>query len=216
MTVTKYSVKYLAESIKYICDNFKPSVIQVEPVFNKGRAVNFDCEIDNLEFFIQEFIKAYLMAEENNIELFYSGARINLLTDRFCLAPCKALIVTPEGYITSCFEIYSHKHQLSESYIVGNIINNQVFINKTKVLKFFNRTVEKIPLCENCFCKWHCAGDCAAKTDTEYTEYNKETDRCFITKEIIKFQILNKIYKNGGVFWVNNLKLNSYEKQTVL
>jgi uncharacterized protein len=208
MTVTKYSVEYLAESIKFICDNFRPMSIQAEPVFIKGRAVSSDCRIDNPEIFVQQFIKAYLIAEEKNIELYYSGARINLLTNRFCLAPCKALIVTPKGHITTCFEIYSGDHPLSNSFIVGEIKDNQVFINNMKISKFFNRTVGEIPFCKDCFCKWHCAGDCAAKTGFERSISRRESDRCFINRELIKFQLINKIYKSGGLFWINNLNVN--------
>ena len=204
MTITDFSIKYLERSIQFIVENFKPKSIQVEPVFYKGRAIRNDCRITEASDFIDNFIKAFYITERNNIGLFYSGANINILSNRFCLAPCNSLIVTPQGNLTSCFEIYSNSHPDSDKFIIGKINKDYADIDMDKLNNFINRTVENIPYCQDCFCKWHCAGDCAAKTGLDTSINRNNSERCIINQELIKFFLLYKISKNGGILWTNN------------
>lgn len=159
MTATKDSVYRMSDNVSFICENFKPRKIQVEPVFSKGRAMENKLKIEEIDVFIEQFARAYRMAAERGIVLFYSGARPESATLRFCLAACKALIVTPRGDVTTCFEIYSREHSLSDRFMVGCYRNGKFNIDSKKLNRHFKRTVEDIHFCENCFCKWHCAGD---------------------------------------------------------
>jgi uncharacterized protein len=204
ITVTKDSVTDLAENISYICRNFKPKKIQVEPAFDVGRAKRNKSTITDLDTFIDQFIRGFKEAEKHQITLFYSGARLEALTQRFCLAACNTLVVTTEGDITTCFETYSRKHPLSKYFIVGSYkVNGQFLISEDKLQHHLNRTVETIPYCEACFCKWHCAGDCAIKTVSEdIIDGYHHVDRCFINQELTKFLLLNKIKENGGLIWI--------------
>ncbi|MCZ7356620.1 MAG: radical SAM protein [Candidatus Methanoperedens sp.] len=205
MTVTNNSVRYLAENISYICKNFKPKKIQIEPVFDVGRAKENKSAIIDLNIFIDQFIMGFKEAEKHQIDMFYSGARLEVLTQRFCLAACRALVVTPDGDITTCFETYSQEHPLSRNFIVGNYKGDgQFFIDKEKLLSHFNHTVEQIPHCDACFCKWHCAGDCAIKTLSENTiDRYHPTERCYANQELTKFLILDKMKKSGELIMVN-------------
>ncbi|MBI5746569.1 MAG: radical SAM protein [Nitrospirae bacterium] len=205
MTVTNDSILSLAEAISFICENFRPRKIQVEPVFVEGRARKNRLSITDLNIFIDQFIKGFKEAERHNITLFYSGARLEVLTQRFCLAACRALVVTPDGDITTCFETYGREHPLSHHFIVGNYKGNgEFFMDKERLLHHFSHTVQQIPYCNACFCKWHCAGDCAIKTISEETAVGfQPTERCLVNQELTKFLILNKIKESGGMIWFN-------------
>lgn len=206
MTVTNDSVPYMSENISYICENFKPKKIQVEPVFSEGRAKKKDSAITDLSIFIDQFIKGYKKAEEHGINLFYSGARLEAITMRFCLAACRALVVTPDGDVTTCFEVYGRAHPLSHQFIVGDYKGNGEFsIDKDRIQNHLFRTIQHIPYCEDCFCKWHCAGDCAIKTISGDTGGFQPTDRCMVNQELTKFLILNKIKENKGLIWRNSI-----------
>ncbi|MDY9925068.1 radical SAM/SPASM domain-containing protein [Methanosarcina sp.] len=217
MTVTNDSVCDLAENISFICENFKPKKIQVEPAFNVGRAKKNKSTITDLDIFVDQFIRGFKEAEKHQITLFYSGARLDALTQRFCLAACRALVVTPDGDITTCFETYSREHPLSQHFIVGSYRGNrQFFIEEEKLRHHFSRTIESIPHCEGCFCKWHCAGDCAIKTFSEETiDGFHSTERCFVNQELIKFFLLNKIKENGGLIWANKYLISSLPKEKI-
>lgn len=85
MTVTNETVDRLAESIAFICDHFHPQKIQVEPAFKEGRARRNHSAVRNLKMFIDQFIRGSKIAEQLQISLFYSGARLEGLNTRFLL-----------------------------------------------------------------------------------------------------------------------------------
>ena len=46
-----------------------------------------------------------------------------------------------------------------------------------------NKSLLKMPeKCRDCFCKWHCAGDCP---DTRNINY----DRCYVNKRLIQYEL---------------------------
>ncbi len=206
MTVTEDSVNHLEESVSFICERFNPKKIQVEPVFLEGRAIKNDSQIKNLELFIRQFIKSHEIAERHGITFFYSGARIEVLTQRFCLAACRAFVVTPDGDVTTCFETYGRDHPLSEQFMVGKYDSRGGFVmDNEKLNRHFSRVVDNIPYCESCYCRWHCAGDCAIKTlSPMQTEGFAPTERCYINRELTKYLILRNIRENGGLFWIKD------------
>ncbi|MBN2411870.1 radical SAM protein [candidate division KSB1 bacterium] len=204
MTITNDTVDRLAESVAFICDNFHPQKIQVEPAFAEGRAIENHSLIKDIRVFIDQFMRAYSIAEKQKVTLFYSGARLNALTTRFCLAACRAFVVTTEGDVTTCFETYGREHPAGPRFFVGTYTGNGGFeINTEKRQKHFSRTVDEIPFCQNCYCKWHCAGDCEIKT-TAASGDGFQPSRCLINQELIKYLILDKIKQNGGLLWVNH------------
>ena len=153
--------------------------------------------------FIDQFIRGSKIAEQLQISLFYSGARLEGLNTRFCLAACRAFVVTPDGEVTTCFEVYGREHPLSGQFLVGKYQGDGNFsIDQEKLGRHFNRTIQRIAYCEQCFCKWHCAGDCAIKTVTRKGgDGFRPTARCLVNQELTKFMILRKIRDSGGVLW---------------
>jgi uncharacterized protein len=201
MTVTEAGVNNLPESVDFICRNFSPEKIQVEPVFIEGRARTLGIGIEKEENFVSRFIESLRIAEEKDIPLFYSGAQIDVLTTRFCLASCRALVVTPEGNITTCFEIYGRDHPLAENYLIGEYDGNDFLINAEKRQAVFDRTVDTITHCRDCFARWHCAGDCAVKSGASTAFSNRHSSRCRINRSLIQFKILDNIRRSGGLIW---------------
>jgi len=206
MTVTGDSVHRLSESVEFVCRNYQPLKIQAEPVFEQGRAVENDMAVKDLEVFVSEFIKGHSIAKKYNIELFYSGARPDLITTRFCLAACRAFVVTTDGDVTTCFESYGREHPLSSYFLVGEPDGNGSFsIDSYKLDDYFRHTVDENEHCEKCFCKWHCAGDCAIKTmRQDGASGYQTTERCYVNREITLYLLLYKIKESGGIIWLGD------------
>jgi len=206
MTVTDDSVNCLSESVEFLCRNYRPVKIQAEPVFEQGRAVENDLAVKDLQLFVSEFIRGHEIAKKYNIELFYSGARPDLITTRFCLAACRAFVVTTDGDVTTCFESYGREHPLSSHFLVGGMDRKGSFsIDSEKLEAYFKHTVYDNAHCADCFCKWHCAGDCAIKTMRQDGEAGYQTtERCCINKEITLYLILAKIKEWGGIVWLGD------------
>ncbi len=203
MTVTDESVHHLWESISHICENFSPHTIQVEPVFPQGRARAGGSALTEHNAFISQFIKAFWTSNAHDIRLFYSGARPEILTQRFCLAACRALVVTPTGSVTTCFEVYSQEHPLGDRFMVGRYNGKGGFdIDDQKLSGLVACKHHHPPECFTCFCKWHCAGDCATKAPPQDVNTpSAYTDRCLATQELTKFLLLHMIKESGGFIW---------------
>lgn len=206
MTVTDYSVSRLSEGVEYLCKNYRPLKIQAEPVFEQGRAVGNNLAVKDLTHFIAEFIRGYSIAKKYNIELFYSGARPDLITTRFCLAACRAFVVTTDGDVTTCFESYGREHPLSSHFLVGSTDRKGSFnIDSDRLNAYFRHTVYDNNHCVDCFCKWHCAGDCAIKTMRQDGGAGYQTTgRCYVNREITLYLLLDRIREYGGIIWLGD------------
>ena len=205
MTVTRDHVARLAESVSYICEHFRPGKIQAEPVFLEGRAKEEQAVGDSFAF-VEQFITAHRAAARHGVELFYSGARPDTLALRFCLAACRALVVTTDGDVVTCFESYGKEHPLSSRFIVGGYHGDhgggRFIVDRDKLDAHFSRTADSIPYCRGCFCRWHCAGDCAIKASAAgRVDEFEPTGRCVITRELTKYLILDRIRDSGGLIW---------------
>ncbi len=196
MTVTEHSVDGLAEAVAWIVDHHRPRRIQVEPVFFQGRARRDGFRPVPRDRFVRKLVQARAAAKSAGVEVFYSGARLDVLTRRFCQAPCRALVVTPDGEVTACFEVHGRSHPAADRFIVGRYDGNGGFsIDRAALAAHISRTADLLPDCDGCFCKWHCAGDCATR------EAGGDSDRCRLNRELIIHQLLDRIHRSGGLVW---------------
>ena len=59
---------------------------------------------------------------------------------------------------------------------------------KIKSLRQFS--VENLDYCSDCFCKWHCAGDCISKVFDRSGSFNHEgSSRCELNRELTFLKI---------------------------
>lgn len=206
MTATALSTGRLAESLRYLLSRTHPRQIQVEPVYDLGRGQNPSLQVDP-QSFVAAFREARSVAEEHSVELFYSAARLNVISNRFCQSCGDGFSLTPSGSVSACYEVCDEDMNLAGDFIFGNYDadSKRYLFDHEKLQNLRERSVEVIPWCQGCFCKWHCAGDCAHKA--QYATRNGQFIghmRCEITRALILDQILEKITKHGGVFWAEN------------
>ena len=202
LTVTQKSVKCLPESIAFLCKNTACTTFQVEPVFGAGRALTNNQVIKDNKSFIKNFLDAFDIATEHGRYLYYSGARPWVITSRFCSAHDNALVVTPEGILSSCYEISGSDHPLAKVFHFGKLTGSGKLTIDTRIRNHFqNKIRERKELCQSCFCYWHCAGDCPAKTFTPGSPENtKFSDRCEINREITKELLIRYLSQNEGIY----------------
>ncbi len=205
MTVTPLSARALLKSIAFLAEYTGVKLIQVEPAFPRGRGKGMALSGGWADCFIEAFKEAHTLASLRGIELFYSGARPGALGRQFCLAPRDALVVMQTGEVSTCFEVYSAEHPLAGDFIIGKMEGGKITLNRKKWLRIANRTVETLPYCRDCFCKFHCAGDCLSKT--YYAAGRglfRPSVRCEINRELTKHLILRRIQAGNGL-WAGHL-----------
>jgi len=192
-TVTADTVDHLDRIIAFICSHYTVKRIKAEPVYIQGRANRYNVSMPDEEKFIKNFLKAKKIAAGVGKELLYSGARFEILTSSFCKATGASFGVTPEGYISSCYEVLDKNDPASDIFFYGKIEEGQIKIDQYKLdnlQKFIVTSKEK---CRNCFAKFHCAGDCPVKSVLSTSDNKTSNYRCIINRELTKQQLLEAI-----------------------
>ncbi len=196
MTVTAESVDLLPESIQFICENYRSKRIKAEPMYPRGRACTFQLKSPDAVQFVTQFKKARRIALSYGRELIYSGARLEILTNIFCQAAGHSCAVTPDGWITSCYEVLDPCDPLSELFFYGRFDapSGQFIIDEKRRETLFGLSVLEKSFCASCFCKWHCAGDCPVKAiHTGHEGGRNLPDRCYINQELTKMQLIEAL-----------------------
>jgi uncharacterized protein len=202
VTVTRPGVSRMAESVEFICRHFKTSLIQLEPVSSSGRARENDLMSPDPHEFVRQFRAARAIARGYGREIKYSGARFGTVTNKFCQVSDDLLAVTPEGFLSSCYEVGQADDPRADTFLYGrlNAQTRELDVDQKKVIRLRTLSVEHKSGCDECFCRWSCAGECSAKMaqggDAWDTRHNP---RCIINRELTLDQM--KEYLEGGGPW---------------
>lgn len=201
VTVTADQIPHLPQSIEFICTHFEAERIQVEPSYKLGRWRTAPSAETG------EFIAAFRAAQEcasrHGREVFFSAARLGTLTNHFCAVSQDNFCLSPDGNVSACYEAFSEDGPWAKVFFYGRPDVAGGYQFDIPVLENLRKqAVEHREFCQGCYAKWTCAGDCYHKSLT--VSGNGEfagSERCHITRELTKDQILAKIAASGGLIW---------------
>jgi uncharacterized protein len=201
-TITASSVSLMPQTFEFFMKECNTRSIHFEPTFSCGRCLYTGVDIPSAKDFIKGFRSAQKIADNYGVSLYYSGSRIDTITMLFCKGAGDSFCVTPQGDVTSCYEICSKDDPRSEIFFYGRYNHKlkkfEFFQNKLKYLRM--RTINNIPYCEDCFCKYHCAGDCLSKTsDCKDLMAIKNPIRCKINQTLTLDKIIKMIDGSGNI-----------------
>jgi len=202
LTVTAEHIRTVADSVEFLCSEFRPASIQVEPVYTMGRgATQASAESDQ---FIEAYRAAAVRAQAHGRRMHFSGARLGSLTNHFCSASRDNFCLSADGNVTSCFEAFSEDGAHASVFFYGrpDSAGNGYVFDETVLGNLRRQAVENREYCRGCFAKWSCGGDCYYKwlAGSGGGEFNGSA-RCHIIRELTRDQILEKIASSGGLFW---------------
>lgn len=202
MTVTSDQIPRLAESVDFVCSHFRPERVQVEPSYQLGRWVGAPSA--ETEAFIEAYREAHARARALGTEVTYSAARLDTLTNHFCGVTQDSFALSPDGNVSGCYEVFSESNALARVFFYGkpDETSDGYVFNLPVLERLRGQAVQHREFCRGCFAKWHCAGDCYHKSlaTSGHGEF-QGSDRCNITRELLKDQILDRIARTGGAFW---------------
>ncbi|MDO9264043.1 MAG: SPASM domain-containing protein, partial [Desulfosalsimonadaceae bacterium] len=209
---TDESAGRLSDSMDFFISETNCSTFQVEPAFGHGRAGRDRLALSNLDAFAANFLAAYDKALAAGRHLYYSGARPWAICNRFCSAIENALIVAPDGGISACYEVCDQTHPLAGCFFIGRMKGPEVSIDNGVRNELLDRLQHRRKACENCFCFWHCAGDCPSKTLTPQGDGHLEfRQRCDLNRLLTKELLVRNIEKSGNIWqWFPQNNLNCY------
>jgi len=161
-TVSKYSLPYLPEVIRFFSEHFPNVAIGLEHLSPFGRgAASIDPEVtppDKADF-ARALVEALALTEGTQVRLLNSAStEYDVLRPVFCSnvgAPNWG--VTTEGKITACA-----RDNAPEVFVFGEYdpIEGCVRIDTKKRDALRSMNVTSYPECAECFSKYNCAGDC--------------------------------------------------------
>ncbi len=197
ITVTPASWPRLTEGIQFLCAQTRCSIFQVEPTYTDRRGQYADPSPEQARSFADAFIAAHRAAAAAGRTLFYSGARPWVIASAFCSAPESSLVVTPEGDVVTCFETHDKRHPLLEKFAIGRAEADGVEVDPSRIRDFAACQAERRATCTDCFCYWHCGGDCASRC---MASPEPRRARCEANQAITAELLAGYIAQSGGVW----------------
>jgi uncharacterized protein len=202
LTVTAESISSLPDSVEYLCSEFCPGAIQIEPVYSLGRGVAAaSAESDD---FIEAYREAGERAAVHGRRIGFSGARAGTLTNHFCSVSQDQFCLSAGGNVTACFEAFNEANPCADVFFYGRPAadGGGYWFDRAVLDHLRGQGVENRAYCRGCFAKWNCGGDCYYKwmAANDGGQFNGSA-RCHIIRELTKDQILEQIAAAGGLFW---------------
>jgi uncharacterized protein len=195
----------VAEDVGFICRETGCREMQVEPAFNTARGQYRQPTRREGRSFARAFMAAFEVAHRHGRSLTYSGARPWLLTGTFCSAPYDALIVNGRAELVSCYEIASAAHPLARLARIGQVSAAGLQLDPQARERLLGYLEARQQDCRDCFCRWHCAGDCF--TRSYGAGANPSAPRCDMIREITARLLLWYIMAGDGVWQGQKLSL---------
>jgi uncharacterized protein len=201
LTVTREHIPRMEESVRYVCANFRPKRIQVEPAYQLGRWR--DAPSAETAGFIAGFRAAQTAAHEYGREIDFSAARVGSLSNHFCGVTQDSFCLTADGEVSGCYETFIDENEFSGTFFYGREDADAGYRFNLPVLENLRQqSVDNREFCRGCFAKWSCGGDCYHKSlSVNGPGEFRGTDRCHVIRELTKDQILAKVAQSGGLFW---------------
>ena len=193
-TISSYNVELMEEIVDFICRNYKTNTIHFEPLFHCGRCKTDGDLKPDMGKFAKNYFKCDSHIKQYGVNLTYSGCKIESLTDSFCGVSCDNFSVTPDGFITTCYEVVSKDDPKAETFYIGRFgKDGRMRINEKKRKFLHSLSVDNLDYCQDCYAKWHCAGECVAKIGHMDYKGDRGHDRCELNRQIIKNRLLSLV-----------------------
>lgn len=196
-TLTSQSVDRLEEIVRFVSENYPHcDPLHIEPAWNCGRCLSTGETTPDTRTFLQGFLNALDRLPDNGLRVVFSAARTDFVGNRFCAVSDNAFVVTAEGLVTSCYEVCETSDPRAGRYIYGHFDagSGSFVFDRAKQEALHRLVVSNMLYCANCFCKYTCAGDCAAKLlGTVEPELHGGSERCVITRALTLRQLSRQL-----------------------
>jgi radical SAM protein with 4Fe4S-binding SPASM domain len=197
MTVTPATLERLPEGVLLLCNETGTKTVQVEASFTAERGVYSDLPAEACERFATAFLEAVRIGAERGVFVSYSGARPWIIAHAFCQAPTRALIATPEGRLVACFEAAGDGHPYADDFTIGHVTRDGIERDSAAYERFLLRQEARRSACGDCFCYWHCCGDCASRAMVSPAP---QSMRCSVNRDVTKRLILGDVVRGEGLW----------------
>jgi radical SAM additional 4Fe4S-binding domain len=189
-TITNKALETMEETVR-LAKQLGLAIVHFEPVALTGRCANSSITRPDAEQFADKFLQCFVWGLKNNVEVRYSGLRcFENCHQQFCSANGDSFCVTPDGNITTCYEVLDLDDPAANEFFIGKVdpIQGQVVLDQARIEKLKLRIADNMEACSSCFLKYNCAGDCPVKSFRYSNQdlYTPDPYRCHIADRINK------------------------------
>lgn len=196
VTATALSESSLPDIYTFLVTRFHPTMVCIEPLFVCGRCVTSHCQPPAAEAFTRNLVEILDRSRHTKVPLQYSGGRFFSLNTCFCGSAGSNFFVTSRGDVTACVEVSRREDPRAEIFMYGNYdtTSGRFTFDTVKFQQLVRLRVQDFDSCEDCFARWHCCGDCLAKSPV-LTRIKEQRNpyRCSINQAFIKHQLLSEL-----------------------
>jgi len=191
--VSQENVAYMVDITKWFCANLWPSSINFETLaVNEVSQDNGLFPPDPLEF-ARNFFLSRKIAAAHGVDAIYAAAEIEKARNSFCPVGKDTVIVSPKGNISSCYLPAHKRDKKSLGLSIGKVANDgNIEIDMNAIQRIRSMITDK-PKCDNCYCRWSCAGGCHVRNATTLQQDCEIDDFCIQTRLITAIELLQRL-----------------------
>ena len=190
-TVSDYSIDYLEETIDFFAENFPNKSIGLENLnpFGRGRTCKVVHPPNKIKF-AKKIVALLQYTKDKPIKIINSATTdYDLIRPVFCTnVGIPSWTVDVDGLIYAC-----HRDDAPEDFAFGSYdkATDSIILDSNKINKIRDMVVFNYEECKDCFCKYHCCGDCPDRRLTDQLN-------CSTTQNIGLSILNNKLTNNGS------------------
>lgn len=190
--ITAESVNDMEEMAQWFCTEFNPDRVNFETLTQNRQTEQAQLHPPDPYLFAQNCVKSWRILRANDVEPAYAPVSLNKVQTTSCPVGHDVLIVHPDGMVASCYLLRQDWEVKQLDLTVGRVHKNgRMDIDFDKIKQLRNLVYSK-PRCENCFCRFGCAGNCHVNC-TYPGSSQVYTDFCIHTRIITACQLLEEM-----------------------
>lgn len=158
-TVSDYSLPHIMEIVDFFNTNFPNRSIGFETLVPLGRGANSNIKPPNPKLFSDKMIEVLEYTKDKKIKISNSAwSEYDNIRPVFCSA-----VGVPDWTVMIDGSIYCcSRDGAPDDFKIGkfNFTDNSIEFYEDRIENVKKMNVLNYPECADCFCKYHCAGDC--------------------------------------------------------
>jgi len=190
--ISQQSTACMEDFARWFCQEFQPAAINFEPLTANPVSLSNGLEVPDPYVFARNHFRATQVAEEYGVKCVNASTILDEPRTTFCPVGKDALIVSPDGSVSSCYLPERTWQEKELDLRVGEITTTgKVEIDFTAITRLRALGLNK-PRCDKCFCRWTCAGGCHVNNTYPGCSENY-TDFCIYTRILSACKLLSRM-----------------------
>jgi uncharacterized protein len=190
--ITRDNVSQMAEITRWFCTDFSPSVINFEIITSNPQSVAAGLQPPDPYEFTVNYVHAWRVAQSYNISVVSAAIDADAPRHTACPVGKDTLIISPDGRISSCYLPRKEWQARGLDLDVGHLDSLATMKIDQDAIQRLRQLVTDKPRCENCFCRWNCAGGCHVSQSYPECSINYN-DFCSHTRVVMACKLLEEL-----------------------